>query len=75
MKSLLFVVGFCLIALAMGDVEGLGAHSGSAKSSLPYMAYWIVNMFRDCGGKYTVVIVGVVMVILSFIPSTPKKKK
>jgi hypothetical protein len=73
MKGLLFFVGGALIAIAMGAPEGLPTHSGSAKSALPYLAYWLLSPFQDWGGKYFVVAIGTALLALSFI--LPKKPK
>lgn len=72
MRGILFFVGATLVAIALGAPEGLPTHSGSAKSALPYLAYWLINQFQEWGGKYLVVAIGAGMVALSFV--MPKKK-
>ncbi len=71
MRGLLFFVGAALVAIAMGAPEGQPAHSGSVKSALPYLVYWLLSPFQDWGGKYLVVAIGAALVLLSLL--LPKK--
>lgn len=71
MRKILFVIGAALVAIALGAPEGFPSHKGSAKSALAYFAYWLIAPFEEWGGKYLVVAVGLVMILLSFfLPRT-----
>lgn len=67
MRCLFFIIGAALIAVAMGIPEGLPVHSASAKSTMPYMAYWLISQFEAWGGKYLVAAVGAGLVLLSVV--------
>lgn len=69
MKGILLVIGCALIAIAMGMPEGLPTHSGGMKSPLPYFFYWLTRVMEPWGGKYLVVLVGLIMVVSSLFIS------
>jgi hypothetical protein len=74
-KSLLFFLGSVLIAIAMGTPDNMQGHSGSAKSALPYLFYWLLEPITNSGGKHLVALVGAGMLVLALLlPTKPKPK-
>jgi hypothetical protein len=73
MRALLFIVGCLLVAAVMGTPEGIPSHSGSAKSPLAFVPYWLISTFGEWAGKYGAVLIGLAMVALSFWPKKHKK--
>lgn len=72
-KTLLFIMGLAVIAIALGAPDDLPRHSGGAKSTLPYFAFWILSPLKAIGGKYLLAAIGVLMVAISvFIKNTRK---
>ncbi|WP_152033949.1 hypothetical protein [Paracidovorax avenae] len=79
MKITLFILGCSLIALGMTghSIESL-PNSNTAKSALPQAIYWALLPLENDIGKYTIPIIGLIMIFASAFMKTknkPKKKK
>lgn len=77
MKTILFILGCSLIALGMSNysIESL-SHSNAAKSAVPHIIYWALLPLENNIGKYTIPIIGLIMVFASaFIKTKNKEKK
>ncbi|MDA8452392.1 hypothetical protein M5C97_19155 [Acidovorax sp. NCPPB 3859] len=79
MKTIFFILGCSLIALGMSDVSTeLLSHSNAAKSAVPHIIYWVLLPLEKVIGKYTIPIIGLIMVLVSAfmgIKNKEKKKK
>lgn len=79
MKTVLFILGCSLIALGMSDFSNKSlSHSNAAKSAAPHIIYWAVLPLENNIGKYTIPIIGLIMVFASAsmgIKNKDKKKK
>ncbi len=76
MKIILFILGCSLIALRMIDysTESL-SNSNAAKSAVPQFIYWALLPLENNRGKYTIPIIGLIMVFVSVFMKTKNKHK
>jgi hypothetical protein len=72
LKNGLFIGGLLLIFAEIGMQDDLSQHSNSARSNIFSILIWALSPLHNWGGRYFTVLVGLVLIVLSFYPFNKK---
>lgn len=72
MRSLLFLLGGTLIIIVLGVPADIATQSSSAKSTLPYLVFWLLTLITEWGGRYLILGIGCGLIGIAFM--FPKRR-